>query len=315
MADYRIQDLPVASGAGLQTTDIFEIVNAGVSRQLSFQTFLTWSGFTSAVDGRIATAVAAGVAPSGPAGGDLTGTYPNPILSPALVDPPGSYGTATAVPVVTVDAKGRVIGITTVPILADLSRAVQYDPRIPAASAGEQLIARSNINAQEFDTTLAAAAAVPGPLLNSLIVWDDDSNAHQVDLAPFMETFIDADTLVAARAALGVSAPGFVPVLRVSDAVSPVDLSLGITQEVYIIDASAGSVVLNLPAIDASWNGKVFTFKVLAITVPNTITVNCDGADFIDGALVLPAGALTNQYESITIVANFDLVQSTWNIV
>jgi hypothetical protein len=52
-------------------------------------------------------------APSGSAGGDLAGTYPNPTLASLSPSPAGSYGSSSAIPVVTVDAKGRVTGVTT----------------------------------------------------------------------------------------------------------------------------------------------------------------------------------------------------------
>lgn len=56
-----------------------------------------------------------GAAPTGAAGGDLTGTYPNPILA-AIISAGGPTGSATVAPIITYDAKGRLTAVSSATI-------------------------------------------------------------------------------------------------------------------------------------------------------------------------------------------------------
>jgi hypothetical protein len=64
----------------------------------------------SIAGGVITSTATGGGAPTGAAGGDLSGTYPNPTLAASGASA-GVYGDTSHVPVVTVDTKGRITNV------------------------------------------------------------------------------------------------------------------------------------------------------------------------------------------------------------
>lgn len=90
-------------------------------------------------------------------GGDLTGSLPNPALAGTGVTP-GSYGSNTQVPVLTIDSKGRVTAASTTPVSSggggggitsplttkgDVWVYSTVDTRLPVGSNGQALVAAS----------------------------------------------------------------------------------------------------------------------------------------------------------------------------
>lgn len=84
--------------------------------------------FTVDATGRITAAsnvLITGAAPTGAAGGDLTGTYPNPTLVSVLTAG-GPTGSSTVTPIITWDAKGRLTAVSSATITGTVPNGTRF---------------------------------------------------------------------------------------------------------------------------------------------------------------------------------------------
>lgn len=159
-----------------------------------------------------------------------------------------------------------------------------------------------------FDPLGAAATAQANAIAAAAI--DATTKANTAEANAIAAAAIDATAKASAALGAALAADGFIPTMRVNSLDSPV--APPPTPHLYIIDAS-GNVVFNLPAITPAMNGLPYTFKIRAVGVGFSATINRGGAtDVIDDQITI---SLTALFQSVTLVASYDVGGSFWSII
>jgi hypothetical protein len=202
----RISDLPQAST--VSAIDLVPIVQGGATKKASasllvnsqlplgsaVQAGILQLGTTSgtACDGADAR-LSDGRAPTGAAGGDLTGTYPNPTL--AALGTAGTYGSTSAIPVLTLDSKGRVTSIAT-------SQIVVNADNITSGTLSADRLAASGVVAQTVGSStqipvlgVDAKGRVTSIATSQIVVNADNITSGTINVSRLADSGVVAETI------------------------------------------------------------------------------------------------------------------------
>ena len=222
------------------------LTDAGLA---TFRNTVTAPTFVGNLTGNATTATFAttsgGAAPTGAAGGDLAGTFPNPTLG-AIGAATGPLGSSTVAPIVTIDAKGRVTALSSATITGV----------VPGGAAGGDLAGTYP------SPTLAVLGTATGPIGSTSVVPVVTIDTKGRVTALTSATLVaPAGTLTGATLAAGVLASSLtsVGVLAAPHMTSPVVDSGGLTVTAGGATVTGNSTITGTLTTTGTINGQTIS--------------------------------------------------------
>lgn len=247
-AKGRVITLATAVNPALTTSQIAGLSSTAASALAAAGTVGT-STFAARADHQHAYPTAANVgalAATAAASGDLTGNYPNPTLA-AITAAQSNIGSATAIPRISIDAKGRVTALTTVAISAgSTSEITSLTGDVTAVGPGAAVATLASITTAQ--SNVGSGTAVP--------VLSIDAKGRVTSLGSVPITSEAGGTVTSITAGTGLSGGTITTSGTVALAdITTAQINVGSTSQIPVLSINAQGQVTALSSVAFTGGG------------------------------------------------------------
>lgn len=294
-AKGRVVALATAANPALTTTQIAGLSSTAPS-PLASSAAVGTSTFAARSDHQHAYPTAANVgalAATAAASGDLAGNYPNPSLA-AITTAQSAIGSSTRIPILSVDAKGRVTSLSSVAMASSTSAINSLTGDVIAAGPGD-------VSATLAAITTAQSNVGSGTLVPVLSV---DAKGRVISLSSTPISGSAGGTVTSITAGTGldggtITSSGTIALASLTTAQS----NIGSATEIPVLSINAQGQVTALSSITASGGGAPLATTAPAALATTAIIGLSTAAARADHQHIFPTATQVGAEPSITTLA------------